>query len=89
MSEIVEIESSPAFEQSELLATLDERGIVARVVTNRRESLEAALVTLSVEGAEIAPRLFAALEDAIERHGRPLVCSPIGALSYSIHAPAA
>ena len=41
MSEIVEIESSPAFEQSELLTTLDERGIVARVVANRRESLEA------------------------------------------------
>ena len=89
MSEIVEIESSPAFEESELLARLDERGIAASVVGNRRECSESALVTLQIESAEVAPRLVAALEDAIARHGWPLVCSTVGSLSYAIHPPAA
>ncbi len=91
MKNYVEIESNPELAQNDLLAALMAQGIEAKVVKNRRTTDDGALVTMRLrnEPEDVSRRLLAALGDAIERHGRPLICSSVGDFGYAIHPPAA
>jgi hypothetical protein len=91
MSTIVELESNPALTETDLLAALTAQGIEARVVKNRRSSDDGALVTMRLRNKpeDVSRRLLAALDEAIEQHGRPLICSSLGEFGYAIHPPAA
>ena len=91
MTLLIQIDTDPALASADLLAALDRQGVVGTLAPGAVPADEAGShVTLRIERAivDLAARIQRALDDAIARHGVPLLSEQIADDRFVVRPPA-